>query len=75
LNVIKRQASSLSASVPTAQAKLLTVGELASKLRCHPATIYRLVKQNKLPGFRVGADWRFSSLVIDNWIAEQVPQT
>jgi hypothetical protein len=35
-------------------------GELASKLRCHPATIHRLVKQQKkIRAFKVGFDWRF----------------
>ena len=50
---------------------IITVGELASTLRCHPATIYRLVKQKKLPGFRVGFDWRFSRQAIEKWIAGQ----
>jgi excisionase family DNA binding protein len=44
---------------------------LATKLRCHPATIYRLVKQRKLPAFRVGYDWRFSSQTIESWIEAQ----
>jgi excisionase family DNA binding protein len=56
------------------QSDLMTVEELASKLRCHPATIYRLIKQRKIPGFKVGADWRFSSPLIDHWIAEQQPE-
>jgi excisionase family DNA binding protein len=83
LTLRKRQADSseTSAAAPmfqsplsAAQTDLLTVGELASKLRCHPATVYRLVNQKKLPGFRVGADWRFSGQTIDHWIAEQQPE-
>jgi excisionase family DNA binding protein len=57
-----------------AQSDLMTVEELASKLRCHSATIYRLIKQRKIPGFKVGADWRFSNQTIDHWIAEQQPE-
>jgi excisionase family DNA binding protein len=80
---MKRQANSYQSSttartiqspLSAAQTDLLTVGELASKLRCHPTTVYRLVNQKKLPGFRVGADWRFSSQTIDHWIAGQQPE-
>jgi excisionase family DNA binding protein len=61
-------------SILGAQTDLMTVGELASKLRCHPTTVYRLLNQKKLPGFRVGADWRFSSQTIDRWIVSQQPK-
>ena len=47
---------------------VLTVTELASYLRVHPATIYRLLKNGKLPGFRVGFDWRFNREAIDEWV-------
>jgi excisionase family DNA binding protein len=47
---------------------VLTVNELASYLRVHPATIYRLLKSGKLPGFRVGFDWRFNREAIDEWV-------
>ncbi len=33
----------------------------------HRATIYRLLRQGRLPGFRVGADWRFSRAAIEQW--------
>jgi excisionase family DNA binding protein len=63
-----------STSRPNDSGDIMTVGELASKLRCHPATIYRLVKQQKIPAFRVGYDWRFSGKTIANWIAAQQPK-
>jgi excisionase family DNA binding protein len=47
---------------------VLTVTELATYLRVHPATIYRLLKNGKLPGFRVGFDWRFNRGAIDEWV-------
>jgi len=46
---------------------LLTVVEVARYLRVHPTTIYRLLRRNKIPAFRVGEDWRFSVAEIDRW--------
>jgi excisionase family DNA binding protein len=54
----------------TTMAKVLTLGELASYLRVHPSTIYRLLKKKRLPAFKVGSDWRFNVESIDRWRAE-----
>jgi excisionase family DNA binding protein len=48
---------------------VLTLEEVAEYLRVHRATIYRLLKKNKIPGFRVGGDWRFNRESIDRWRA------
>ena len=53
---------------------LLTVSELATYLRVHPTTIYRLSKLSKLPGFRVGSEWRFNRDAIDDWIRRKQQQ-
>jgi excisionase family DNA binding protein len=44
---------------------------LALYLHCHPNTVYRLLKERKIPAFRVGSDWRFRRSDIDEWIARQ----
>jgi excisionase family DNA binding protein len=49
------------------QPKYLTVGELSDHLQIHRSTIYRLLKEGKLPGFRIGSDWRFSVEEIERW--------
>jgi excisionase family DNA binding protein len=53
--------------------EILTVAEVAEYLRVHPSTIYRLLKASKLPGFRIGSDWRFSRDQIDEWRLNQEP--
>jgi excisionase family DNA binding protein len=47
--------------------KIMTVREVSEYLRVHSTTVYRLLKQGKLPAFRVGSDWRFNVDAIDLW--------
>lgn len=47
---------------------ILTVPMLARYLRCHPSTIYRLLKRREIPAFKIGSDWRFQRPVIENWL-------
>lgn len=47
--------------------KLLTVKEVAAELRISPTTVYRLVKRQKIPYFRVGYDLRFDTEAIKRW--------
>ena len=51
------------------ESKVLTVQEVSTYLRVHPSTIYRMLKKNLLPAFRVGSDWRFTIEAIDKWRA------
>ena len=45
----------------------LTLEEVASYLKVHPSTIYRLLKRQGIPAFKVGSDWRFNLESIDRW--------
>jgi excisionase family DNA binding protein len=56
---------------PTTGPRVLTVRELAAYLRVHQATVYRLLREQKLPAFRVGADWRFSREAIERWMIHE----
>ena len=53
--------------------KVLTVRDVSTYLRVHPSTIYRMLKRNQLPAFRVGSDWRFTVEAIDHWLASVAP--
>jgi len=55
----------------TLRNKYLTVAELSEYLQIHRTTIYRMLRQGKLPGFRIGSDWRFSLDAIEQWQREQ----
>jgi excisionase family DNA binding protein len=47
--------------------RVMTVQDVSVYLRVHPSTVYRLLKRNELPAFRVGSDWRFNVEAIDRW--------
>jgi len=49
------------------KSRVLTVQEVSNYLRVHPSTIYRMLKRNQIPAFRVGSDWRFTVEAIDRW--------
>ena len=50
---------------------ILTVKEICELLQVHQSTVYKLVRQSKIPSFRVGSDWRFRRDVIERWMTEQ----
>ena len=51
----------------TPEDQVFTIKELSEHLRVHPTTIYRLLRQGRLPGFRVGSNWRFNRVAIEQW--------
>ena len=51
--------------------ELLNVEEVAKVLQLHVMTIYRLVKEGKLPGFKVGGRWRFHRSALDDWMVDR----
>jgi excisionase family DNA binding protein len=55
-------------------AKLMTVMEAAVYLRVGKKTIYRLLKQGKIPATRVGQQWRFNKASIDEWLHQKTAE-
>lgn len=47
----------------------MTIDEVALYLKLHIKTTYRLVKNGKIPGFKIGGSWRFNKNEIDDWIS------
>ena len=50
---------------------LMTLQEVAAYLRVHTSTVYRLLKEGKLPAFKFGSEWRFNREVIEAWMKKQ----
>jgi excisionase family DNA binding protein len=50
---------------------LLTTKQLQDLLQVDRITIYRMLNDGRLRGFKVGGQWRFSRDVIDRWLQQQ----
>jgi excisionase family DNA binding protein len=51
--------------------EVMTLEEVAAWLHAHPMTIYRLLREHKIPAFKIGGDWRFKREAIERWIKRQ----
>ncbi len=47
---------------------VMTLGEVAHYLHVHPSTVYRLLKEKRIPAFKMGSDWRFNQESIERWM-------
>ena len=52
---------------------LLTTKQLMELLRVDRTTIYRMLNDGRLPGMRVGGQWRFPRQTIEKWLQEKTP--
>ena len=53
------------------KSEMMTLRELAAYLKMPEKTLYRIVADRKIPGFKVGASWRFRKSEVDTWIEKQ----
>lgn len=51
-------------------AEILTTKEAADFLKLHEKTLSRLARQGKLPGNKIGGEWRFLKEDLVSWIHE-----
>ena len=50
---------------------LLTARQLQDFLKVDRTTIYHMLQEGRLPGFKVGGQWRFSRADIDTWLTDR----
>jgi len=50
---------------------ILTVQEVAQRLKLTQVTIYRLLKSGQMPGFKIGASWRIDEKDLNTYIKKQ----
>lgn len=50
---------------------ILTLQELAVYLKIPESSLYKIVREGKVPAQKVGKHWRFSRSAIDAWIAQK----
>lgn len=51
--------------------EILTIDEATKYLRIHKATLYKLVKQRRIPAAKVGKKWRLLKSKLDEWLVKQ----
>ena len=49
---------------------VLTIEELSIYLKIPKSTLYKLVREGKVPSQKVGWHWRFRKKAIDRWLDE-----
>ena len=54
-----------------ANGQVMTLDELALYLKVPKSTLYKTVQEGRIPGQKIGKQWRFSKAAIDQWLATQ----
>ena len=49
---------------------ILTIAELSEYLKIPKSTLYKLVREGKIPSHKIGKHWRFHKDVIDQWVKQ-----
>jgi excisionase family DNA binding protein len=49
---------------------VLTIEELSAYLKISKSTLYKLVREGRIPSQKVGRHWRFRKKAIDRWLEE-----
>jgi len=52
--------------------EILTLEEVAAYLRLTPQTLYRWAQERRIPGVKLGKEWRFRRSILDRWLDEQI---
>lgn len=55
--------------------ELLTVAEVADRLRVSTMTVYRLIQRDELPALRIGRSYRIESSELEAYLSGQVRGT
>ncbi|MBA2459636.1 MAG: helix-turn-helix domain-containing protein [Gemmatimonadales bacterium] len=56
----------------SAETDILTLEEVAAYLRLTPQTIYKWAQEKRIPGAKLGKEWRFRKSIIDRWLDDQI---
>ena len=52
------------------QLDVLTLNEVAEYLRIPRSTMYKLAQEGRIPGQKVGRQWRFRTDTVNRWLDE-----
>ena len=63
------------ARIPNKNVAVMTVDDVSKYLRVSRASVYRLVKQHKIPVSRIGTHLRFRKEAVDEWLTHMEKKT
>ena len=55
--------------------QVMTLEELGVYLKLPKSTLYKLVQEGRIPGQKLGKQWRFGKAAIDRWLDAEQSQT
>lgn len=50
---------------------VMTLNEVAEYLRIPRSTVYKLVREGRIPGQKIGRQWRFRRAVVEQWLGDE----
>ena len=54
--------------------EIMTLKELSVYLKLPKSTVYKLVQDGRIPGQKLGKQWRFGKKAINEWLNNQSPR-
>lgn len=51
------------------QKDYLSVAEMAQEFGIHEMTFYRMIRDKKLPAFKIGSQWRIRRADLETWLS------
>jgi excisionase family DNA binding protein len=51
--------------------EIMEAREVADYLHLHIFTVHKLAREGRIPGFKIGNDWRFRRSAMECWIENQ----
>ncbi len=52
----------------------MTLEEVAAYLKVRPQTIYTWAQEGRIPGAKLGKEWRFKKSLIDEWFVSHLDE-
>ncbi len=52
--------------------QIMTLQEVAKYLGLHVMTVYKLTREGRVPGAKIGGQWRFKRDVLEEWLDAQM---
>lgn len=50
------------------QKEYLSVAEMANEFGIHEMTFYRMIRDKKIPAFKIGSQWRIRRADLEKWL-------